>query len=333
MSPACSPRWRESDADRRQGHRRDTPERSATTATSTRWTAQASARTSGTTSARRSRTPAFTEADADVSVTYGPNRCGAGMTDIQVGSDEARRNFPTCRLGDRDVRDLRRAVPRPLPEVLSLPVPRAPVRHLRAHLPRVEQPAPGVAGAPTAVVARPAGQTHRRLTLECDSCSGRSRTHANARRARKLAAQATWPAAEVGLHRGARHHGPCVYCGDPPTHVDRIRPPAQGGHEARYNLRARMPAVQPEQGRQTADPLGPSTGGVRNRTQPGSSGRTRPGIGGAYVFKPPLGWVVTLNAARSVPRGLEVDRAGHRPVRADRSGKDLAKPISSRDLP
>lgn len=79
------------------------------------------------------------------------------------------------------------------------------------------------------------GKTHRRLTLECDSCSGRSRTHDNARRARELAAQVAGPLPR-SVYVDVLASGPCAYCGAAATAVDHVRPLAEGGHEARYNL-------------------------------------------------------------------------------------------------
>lgn len=73
------------------------------------------------------------------------------------------------------------------------------------------------------------------MTLECDSCSGRSRASENARRARQLAAEVTGPLAH-SVYADVLAAGPCVYCGAPSAHVDHVRPLTQGGHEAEYNL-------------------------------------------------------------------------------------------------
>lgn len=97
-------------------------------------------------------------------------------------------SLPGLPVGGPGLRDLRQPVPRALPEVLSLPLPRASLR-----------------------------------------------THDNARRARELAAQVAGPLPR-SVYVDVLASGPCAYCGAAATAVDHVRPLAEGGHEARYNL-------------------------------------------------------------------------------------------------
>ena len=44
------------------------------------------------------------------------------------------------------------------------------------------------------------------------------------------------------VYREVLASGPCVYCGNPATTADHVRPLSRGGHEAEYNL---VPACSP----------------------------------------------------------------------------------------
>src|SRR5256885_2136299 len=65
--------------------------------------------------------------------------------------------------------------------------------------------------------------------LECGACSGRTDAANHRRRALRIAAEVAGPLPRVVYVRVAAS-GPCVYCGDPATTVDHIRPLVRGGH-------------------------------------------------------------------------------------------------------
>lgn len=71
--------------------------------------------------------------------------------------------------------------------------------------------------------------------LECGICSGRTNAGNHRRRALRLAAEVAGPLPRE-VYVGVAASGPCVYCGQPATTVDHIRPLARGGHEVEYNL-------------------------------------------------------------------------------------------------
>lgn len=95
------------------------------------------------------------------------------------------------------------------------------------------------------------GKEFRKQTLRCNQCIWLARPYeerttralaaVNKRRAIKRDAEICGPVpAEVyALLRAAEE---CVYCGDPPTQVDHVRPLAQGGWEHESNL---VPACGP----------------------------------------------------------------------------------------
>jgi len=61
------------------------------------------------------------------------------------------------------------------------------------------------------------------------------RKDANARRARKRAAEIAGPV-PAAVYAAVLASGPCVYCGVAATSVDHIRPLARGGYETAGNL-------------------------------------------------------------------------------------------------
>jgi hypothetical protein len=93
------------------------------------------------------------------------------------------------------------------------------------------------------------GATFRTATyLECLTCSGRASVYNAARRIRRLAAQIDGPLPRV-VYRAILASGPCVYCGEPATCLDHVRPLARGGEETAGNL---VPACQDCNSRKSA---------------------------------------------------------------------------------
>lgn len=71
--------------------------------------------------------------------------------------------------------------------------------------------------------------------LECLTCSGRASVYNAARRIRRLTAQVDGPLPRT-VYRTILASGPCVYCGEPATCLDHVRPLARGGEETASNL-------------------------------------------------------------------------------------------------
>ena len=71
--------------------------------------------------------------------------------------------------------------------------------------------------------------------LECLTCSGRASQYNARRRIRRLAAQIDGPLPRR-TYRKILTSGPCVYCGQPATCLDHVRPLSRGGEEAERNL-------------------------------------------------------------------------------------------------
>lgn len=84
--------------------------------------------------------------------------------------------------------------------------------------------------------------------LECLTCSGRASVYNAARRIRRLAAQIDGPLPRT-VYRAILASGPCVYCGEPATCLDHVRPLARGGLEIASNL---VPACQDCNSRKSA---------------------------------------------------------------------------------
>ncbi|WP_407835145.1 HNH endonuclease [Streptomyces sp. DSM 116496] len=65
--------------------------------------------------------------------------------------------------------------------------------------------------------------------------SAMARASTNLRRARKKGATVADPVS-ADVYRLVLASGPCVYCGEPPEHVDHIRPLSRDGWEHESNL-------------------------------------------------------------------------------------------------
>ena len=80
------------------------------------------------------------------------------------------------------------------------------------------------------------GQSFRSaFYLECGTCSGRTDATNHRRRALRIAAEVAGPLPRE-VYVAVAASGSCVYCDQPATTVDHIRPLARGGHESEYNL-------------------------------------------------------------------------------------------------
>jgi hypothetical protein len=74
-----------------------------------------------------------------------------------------------------------------------------------------------------------------RATLPADTRSANERRRANARRARKRAAEVSGPL-PLDIYIRIIASGSCVYCGKAATTIDHVCPLARGGHEIETNL-------------------------------------------------------------------------------------------------
>lgn len=98
---------------------------------------------------------------------------------------------------------------------------------------------------PTDRICTGCGRSFRGAKSQCERCryaaadpvkrAARNLRKANARRARKLAAEVTGPVS-VDSYVAILASGPCVYCGNQATSVDHVRPLSQGGWEHESNL-------------------------------------------------------------------------------------------------
>ena len=124
--------------------------------------------------------------------------------------------------------------------------------------------------------------------LECLTCSGRSNVYNAARRIRRLAAQIDGPLPRA-VYRAILASGSCVYCDEPATCLDHVRPLARGGEETAGNL---VPACHDSNRRKSArllihwDPVRVAHGAARSAVVAAELERERASFGD-YVLRPP----------------------------------------------
>ena len=143
-----------------------------------------------------------------------------------------------------DLRGLRQDVHRRPASLPAVPGYGANLRGLRADVHRAHAPLPAVPGYGAGLHrnaggrskgARPAAGACRWESTPPEVRQAQSASQGNARRARKLAAEVVGPVPPE-VYEAIRASGPCVYCGQPATTVDHVRPLARGGWEHEANL-------------------------------------------------------------------------------------------------